>query len=97
MPVYKQTKGPKGRSLWFKDGKMISVKDIPSDILATMEPQKPVSDQLPEFRKCIFCGELGTERKLINHREVDLCFHHYDTKTTGEVVAQLREGLAYPA
>lgn len=95
MSEYKISKGPNGRNLYFRKDeagfKMISVKDIPEDILKTMEVEKPVSDQAPEFRKCLFCGMQGTEERFINLQKVYLCLDDYGTKTTGEVVAQLRE------
>lgn len=91
MSEYKQTKGPKGRFLYFKDGKMISKAAVPAEILDTLQLQKPVDDTKPEFRKCIFCGDRGTEQKLINLQSVDLCFEHYHNKTTGEIVQHLRE------
>lgn len=93
--IYKQSKGPRGRKLYFakdKGGfKMVAKSSIPEDILATMELEKPIDDTLPEFRKCIFCGELGTERKLINGQGVDVCLEDYYSKTTGEIVEQLRD------
>lgn len=88
--IYKQSKGPRGRYLYFKNGKMISKKDIPEDILQTMEPGKPVSDASPEFQKCIFCGSLSTDPKYINGQKVNLCLDDYHGKTTGECVEQLR-------
>jgi hypothetical protein len=101
MPTYKVSPGPKGRQLFFKaeEGKgfkMISKSSIPEDVLSTMELQKPVNDQAPEFRKCIFCGALGTEQKFINGEMIDLCLNDYQSRTTGEVVERLREGVANP-
>lgn len=93
--LYKQSKGPKGRPLYFakdKGGfKMVAKSSIPADILATMEPEKPVDDTKPEFRKCIFCGMQGTEQKLINGQSIELCLEHYHSKTTGEIVEQERK------
>lgn len=97
MSEFKISKGPRGRNLYFKKTdkgfKMISVKDIPEDILKTMQPEKPVDDQKPEFRKCIFCGELGTEEKRINGQIIYLCLDDYNNRTTGEVVECLRQSL----
>lgn len=103
MPIYKQSKGPRGRHLYFKkedeDGKfkMVSINDIPEDILATMEPEKPISDQLPEFRKCIWCGAHGTDEKWINRCRYFLCLDDYQTRTTGELVQRIREESIQPA
>lgn len=96
MSNYKMSPGPRGRKLYFKTNeqgkfKMISVNSIPKDILATMELQESVDDTKPEFRKCIFCGELATEQKKITGQNVDLCFDDYHNRTTGEVVEKLRE------
>lgn len=95
MAEYKMSPGPRGRKLFFKTNeegkfKMVSVKDIPEDVLATMELQKPVDDTKPEFRKCIFCGAPATEQKWVNLRLIDLCLKDYQEKTTGECAEQLR-------
>lgn len=94
MSEYKQSKGPKGRKLYFKKQdnggfRMISVRDIPADILATLEPEKPVDDTKPQFRKCIFCGRLGTEEKTLNGQRHYLCLDDYQYKTTGEIAHRL--------
>lgn len=102
MSEYKISKGPRGRQLFFKkeEGgkfKMISVKDIPSEILDTMELQKPVSDTAPEFRKCIWCGALGTDEKWIDRKKYYLCFDDYQNRTTGELAERIREEHLQPA
>lgn len=100
MAEYKQSKGPRGRALYFKkeEGgfKMISRDKIPVEILATMKSEKPVNDQLPEFRKCIFCGAQGTEEKRLNGEKFYLCLDDYNSRTTGEIAQKLREGIASP-
>lgn len=92
---YKMSPGPRGRKLYFKENeqgkfKMISVKDIPEDILASMELQKPVEETKPEFRKCIFCGQPATEEKWFNREKYYLCLDDYQTKTTGELAEKIR-------
>lgn len=96
MAVYKQSPGPRGRVLWFRDGKMISKKDIPADVLSTMELQKPVDDTKPEFRRCIFCGLPGTEEKWFNKEKYYLCLDDYQIKTTGELAEVVRLSIAQP-
>lgn len=88
--------GPRGRKLFFKDGKMISVKDIPKDVLDTMELQKPVDDTKPEFRKCIFCGLPATEEKWLNKEKCYLCLDDYQTKTTGELAEKVQSLVSTP-
>lgn len=98
--IYKVSPGPKGRSLWFAAEevpgqkpkfKMVSKDSIPANILADLEMQKPLSDQQPEYRECIFCNQPATERRFLQQEYVDLCSMHYDTKTTGEQVQKMRE------
>lgn len=95
--IYKQSKGPRGRWLYFRNGKMISKNDIPEHILAGMEPEKPVSDQAPEFRRCLFCAQPATEEKWLNGRLNYLCLDDYQTKTTGELAEKVKESVANPA
>lgn len=95
--IYKQSKGPRGRWLYFKNGKMISKNSIPEDILFGMEPEKPVSDQLPEFRKCVFCGQPATEEKWLNGEKQYLCLDDYNTRTSGELAEKLRLSIVSPA
>lgn len=94
--IYKQSKGPRGRWLYFRNGRMISKNDIPKHILENMEPEKPVSDQLPEFRRCIFCNLPATEEKWLNLKKYYLCFDDYQIKTTGEVAEKVRESIVNP-
>lgn len=94
--IYKQSKGPRGRWLYFKNGKMISKSNIPENILSTMEPEKPVSDQQPEFRKCVFCEGPATDEKWLNGSKHYLCFDDYQERTSGELAERLRS-IAQPA
>ena len=92
--MYKKSKGPRGRFLYFKDGKMVSPKSIPEDVLAklndhvTVEPPK----EKPQ-RTCIFCGEPGTEESFIDLQTIYLCQEHYLNKTKGEIAHKLRSQL----
>jgi hypothetical protein len=46
---------------------------------------------LPESEDCIFGdGLYGNRRKFVEMQKVRLCEEHWQTKTTGEVVAQVR-------
>ena len=94
--VYKKTKGPKGRSLYFKDGKLVSVKSIPSDILLKLDEQgkydaeaPPQPIQRPE-RSCIFDGKPATKQRFVNLQTVYLCEDCYYDKTVGKITERLR-------
>ena len=88
--MYKRTKGPRGRWLYFKNGKMVSVKSIPQEELDKLNGDVQV-ETTPTERKCLFCGEPGTEPMFINLQHLDLCMEHYLNKTKGEVVQKLKE------
>lgn len=99
--IYKQSPGPRGRTLFFAAGedgkyKMVAKNTIPEDVLRTMELQKPVDDTKPQFRKCIFCGQLATEEKWVNQARIYLCLDDYQTRTTGECAQQVRLNVANP-
>lgn len=40
---------------------------------------------------CIFCGEPADKVRYINGQNVKLCSKDYDSHTTGEIAAQMRE------
>lgn len=101
MAEFKVSKGPRGRSLYFrkdeKGFKMVSKSSVPEDILVTLEPNKSVDDTKPEFRKCIFCGQPATEEKWLNGDKHYLCFDDYQSRTSGELAEKLRLSVANPA
>ncbi len=97
---YIKRNGPRGRFLYFQEiegkYKMISVKNIPENILNKMIIGESISDEpektpVSQERKCIFCGIHATDTRLINLQTVALCEGHYLNKTVGEIVQQLRE------
>lgn len=101
--LYKQSIGPKGRPLYFAAEevpgetpkfKMVAKGTIPEAILADLEPQKPLSNTKPDYRKCLFCDQPGTEERFLNGQYLYLCLHHYDTTTSGAQVEKLRETVA---
>lgn len=72
--------------------------DIPEDGDTSQQPEQTQeqvaeedeADERPE-RKCVFCGQQGTQEKFVNLQTVYLCKEDYDNHTTGEIVAKLRE------
>lgn len=103
--MYEKKTDKRGRVLYFKDKKMVSVNSIPEDaaiidrdfgltIDHTSQTDKVElgATNLPtEDRTCIFTGEPGTHQRYVNGQLVWLNEEMYATKTLGEVAQQLRE------
>lgn len=94
MATYTKKNGPRGRFLYFKDGKMISVKDIPEDIVDKLPLNGEYEEKevvAPTVRKCIFCGNHATESRFVDLQTIYLCEEDYYSKTTGKITEKLRE------
>lgn len=88
MATYTKKNGPRGRFLYFKDGKMISVKDIPEDIVDKLPLNGEYEEKevvAPTVRKCIFCGNHATESRFVDLQTIYLCEEDYYHKTIGEI------------
>jgi len=86
---YIKRNGPRGRSIYFLDGKLVSAKSIPQNELDKLNGA--VVETTPVPKVCIFCGEYGTEEKFINLQTLYLCNEDYLNKTSGEIVHQLNK------
>lgn len=93
MATYTKKNGPRGRFLYFKDGKMISVKDIPEDIVDVLPLGGEYVEKevvAPTIRKCLFCERDASESRFVNLRTIDLCEEHYYDTTIGEISQKLQ-------
>lgn len=66
---------------YMKGAKFCKKSDIPEDILQRLLTQETVDSS----KDCPFCGQLGTEDKMLGAKRYHLCLEHYQTKTTGEL------------
>lgn len=124
--MYKRIITKKGREMIYKDGKLVSTKEVPEQELAKLRvveytsttsngepivvdgvemveevqtvdgvvPNQPTlrQEEAPVVEKiCIFCGQNGDASKFVNLQTAYLCEEDYLSKTTGEVVEQLRK------
>ena len=85
MNQYKLIKSSKG-TRYLKDGKLISVKNIPEDVLRGLETENEVKD-----KRCLFCDRPATKFRLFQLQPVDLCDEDYMTKTLGKIAQKLRD------
>jgi len=93
MATYTKKNGPRGRFLYFKNGKMISVKDIPEEIIDKLPLNGEYVEQeviAPTVRKCLFCDRDATESRFVDLQTIDLCEEHYYHKTIGEISQTLK-------
>ncbi len=106
MVKFKRVDSKNGRTLYFRDGKMLSPKKIPQEILNELafpgEVEVPEEDSEKETREsteatgqtteriCLFCGQYGNFSKFLNGVTVYLCEDDYRVHTTGEISAEMR-------
>lgn len=95
MAKFIKIEAKNGRTMYFKDGKMVSVNLVPPvvknadaglEILLADQPQ-----QVKEPGKCLVCGEPGTREKYLSGVNFKLCNDHYGVTTTGKLAQILRE------
>lgn len=112
MTKYLKQTGKNGRTLYFIDGKISKVTDIPSKVIDDLQDgveieyfesfQTPVvsgSDPLPLVneapKECLYCQATeGLRPKMVHLRMVWLCGGDYESHTTGQIGAKVREVYA---
>lgn len=71
---------------------------IPSGGTVTVQTVDDQANNRPKSKKdkkeCIFCGEPGDRTRFVNLQTIDLCDEDYNSHTTGEIAAQVREAQA---
>lgn len=72
-------------------------KELTPDILADMinelepNPTAHCPNIVLDTKKCLFCGEPSKHIRFISEQNIGLCGSHYLEKSTGKVVAKLKE------
>ncbi len=77
-----------GASAAMPAGGTVSPGDLPRQ---TIDENTANDAELAQDKSCIFCGEPGTRTRYINMATANLCEDDYQTHTTGEIAAQMRE------
>jgi hypothetical protein len=93
MSKYSTSKGPANSIRYRKDGRLISARDVPDNILQVLEHNPEFNEEqeaVHRDKSCIFCGQHSNATRMVNMRLVALCDKHYYSATLGEVVAKLR-------
>ena len=72
--------------MYFKDGKLISKKNIPANELEKLEVAEGPK---PKTRVCLFCGSPARYVRVVNLQIVDLCEKHYYDKNVGQIAQEL--------
>lgn len=93
MSKFTTMKGPHNSLRYKKDGKMISPKEIPENILQVLQ-HNPVFNEEDEpvrtDKACIFCGTHSNLTRVVNLQVVSLCTDHYYSETIGKIAQHLR-------
>lgn len=96
MSEYKAELSGLGYTIYKQDHKMIKATKIPGNIFPLLKVGGPViSDEGMKLEAplhpCVFCKEMTKTLRLINMQTIYLCNEHYYSKTTGQVIQQVRE------
>lgn len=94
MSKYTTMKGPHNSLRYKKDGKMISPKDIPENILQVLQTNPVFNEEAPaevRNKSCIFCGMYSNIVRLVNLQSVALCEEHYYSQSLGTIAQHLKE------
>jgi len=91
---YKLINGKAGKR-YLKDGRLVSVKDVPKDVLQNLTEDNVVGEQgvkpTPNSEPCIFCGKWGNLTRFVNGKTIVLCSGHFYSQTIGQCAEQLRK------
>lgn len=92
--IYKISPSKKegGNPRYRYNGRLVSVSDVPEDILELLKNQPTVEvleDKIDPV--CIFCGSLARYSRFINLKTIPLCGQDYYDKSTGKIAQKLHE------
>lgn len=93
--MYKVRDGIKGRKLYFHDGKMISIQDVPDEVLYELQFTDQVEErhlEPPRFNKpCLACDKEGKYERIVHMQTIVLCNEHYYSLNIGKIAQLLKE------
>jgi hypothetical protein len=76
---------------YWKDNRIVSVKDVPQYVLDSPVYGHPITEGTePVDKSCIFCGEPAKGSRFIHMKTVFICDEHIGM-STGQVGAKVRE------
>src|SRR3990167_9610109 len=81
---YRLINGKAGKR-YLKDGRLVSVKNVPENILQQLTEDNVVGEQgvkpTPNSEPCIFCGKWGNLTRSLNGQSIVLCNEHFYNRT----------------
>lgn len=85
----------KGREMYYKENKLISVREIPQVVLNNMVEGTPYEYVIegPQVidKNCIFCGMYSNLQRLVSGKIVSICEEHYYSKNMGQTAQRMKE------
>lgn len=92
MSIYKVIE-TKDKLMYYRDKKLVSIKNIPSNVLPLLEVGKTFDDSGMKLKAptkdCIFCGKGHTHTRRVNLQRVYLCDNCYYDKNVGQIAQRL--------
>ncbi len=98
--MYKVVTTPSGRNMYYHDGKLTSIKNIPDHIAIALASGTKELDETQyedkemkqtQDKSCIFCGQPTNIERLVNLQRVYICEEHYHTTNIGQIAQKIRE------
>lgn len=93
MGLYKKYTGRNG-TRYMKNGRIISVRDIPPNIVQVLENNLIFDEDKPPTQRdheCIFCGQYAKYERSVNLQTVEICEEHYYSMNVGKIAEKIRE------
>lgn len=90
--VYTVKTAKNGRTLYFKNGRLVSKEVFPQTIDQGLVQNANVDSGtfIVPPDDCLFCGQKADYQRFIHLKTINLCQEHYRGKTTGEVAQALK-------
>lgn len=92
--MYKKVIAKNGKEMFYRGNKLISRTEYESNTeeaqVATLVEDAPEVAELEKTNSCIFCNRNGEFQRYASGTVVYMCEEHYNLKTLGEIVEQIR-------
>jgi hypothetical protein len=92
--MYKKVIAKNGKEMFYRGNKLISRTEYESNTeeaqVVTLVEDAPEVAELEKTNSCIFCNRNGKFQRFASGTVVNMCEEHYNLKTLGEIVEQIR-------
>ena len=97
--MYKKVIAKNGKEMFYRGNRLVSkaeyesnqvVEPVQETQVATLVEDAPEVAELEKTNSCIFCNRNGEFQRYASGTVVNMCEEHYNLKTLGEIVEQIK-------